>query len=327
LFQISSLMPTGGGAEASFLWPVHNATLPGDVDGDGRLQPKDALLVVNFLNSAPDRHELYEGLFLDVDNDGSITNADAVAVLDRVGQVFRTLGGTVSPLGDSANAVGEAGEQQPLQQSSLDGEGEFLSQSSTGWTGSGTGWTGSGTGWTGSGTGWTGSGTGWGGPSNTAPTAYSGYVYTIHDQVTTGTFSGQDWDYDLLSISVSSSSLGSLSLGSPYQAPWDSSTTLVDYTFTPNPGATGSETLTLTVSDGEYSDDASVYVSVWNTVPEPSDDWAYTIHDQDATGNVAWNDGLMQNGSGWQDYDGDTVTFAVVDNVSNGNLTLDSATG
>jgi hypothetical protein len=159
------------------------------------------------------------------------------------------------------------------------------------------------------------------------PTAHDGYVYTIHDQVTTGTFSGQDWDYDLLSISVSSSSLGSLSLSSPYQSPWDSSTTFADYTFTPNPGATGSETLTLTVSDGGYSDDASVSVSVWNSVPEPSDDWAYTIHDQDATGNVAWNDGLMQNGSNWQDYDSDTITFALVDDVSNGTLTLDSATG
>jgi hypothetical protein len=35
----------------------------------------------------------------------------------------------------------------------------------------------------------------------------------------------------------------------------------------------------------------------------------------------------MQNGSNWQDYDSDTITFALVDDVSNGTLTLDSATG
>ena len=165
---------------------------------------------------------------------------------------------------------------------------------------------------------------------NSPPTAQDGYVYTIHDQVTTGTFSGQDWDYDLLSISVSSSSLGSLSLGSPYQSPWDSSTTLVDYTFTPNPGDFGSETLTLTVSDGENSDDASVYVSVWNTVPEPSDDGTYTVQchcDNDPTGNVASNDGLTQDGVAWKDSDGDTVTFVLVDDVSYGTLDFDTATG
>jgi hypothetical protein len=45
------------------------------------------------------------------------------------------------------------------------------------------------------------------------------------------------------------------------------------------------------------------------------------------TGNVAWNDGLMQNGTIWQDYEGDTVTFVLVDDVSNGTLTFDTATG
>ncbi|MBX3103232.1 MAG: hypothetical protein KF690_12040, partial [Bacteroidetes bacterium] len=110
---------------------------------------------------------------------------------------------------------------------------------------------------------------------NSAPFAHDGYIYTQHGQVATGTFSGQDWDYDLLTISVSSSALGNLSLSSPYQAGWDPSTTLVDYTFTPHVGAVGSETLTLTVSDGEYSDVASVYVSVWNNVPVANEDWAY----------------------------------------------------
>ena len=81
------------------------------------------------------------------------------------------------------------------------------------------------------------------------------------------------------------------------------------------------------MSDGEYSDDASVYVSVWNNVPEPSDDFGYTLHDQDATGNVAWNDGLMQNGSGWHDYEGDAVTFSLVDSTSSGTVSLDSSTG
>lgn len=220
-----------------------------------------------------------------------------------------------------------AAEPVPDQVAGGNDPGTIGTESGTGYaaaSGSGSGDSGDSSGGGGSGLG-SGSGTETG--SNSPPTAQDGYVYTIHDQVATGTFSGQDWDYDLLSISVSSGSLGSLSLGSPYQSPWDSSTTLVDYTFTASPGATGSETLTLTVSDGEYSDDASVYVSVWNTVPEPSDDWAYTIHDQDTSGNVAWNDGLTQNVSNWQDYDGDIVSFTLVGGVNNGTLTLDSATG
>jgi len=102
-----------------------------------------------------------------------------------------------------------------------------------------------------------------------------------------------------------------------------------DFTYEPSAGFVGNDSFTYQLSDGlgrsTYTATVEIYVS--NSVPEPSDDWAYTIHDQDATGNVAWNDGLMQNGSTWQDYEGDTVTFVLVDDVSNGTLTLDSGTG
>jgi hypothetical protein len=130
----------------------------------------------------------------------------------------------------------------------------------------------------------------------------------------------EDYDGDTVSfVLVDDVSDGTLTL--------DSGTG--DFTYTPSSGFVGDDSFTYELSDGTGTSTytAIVDINVYNSVPEPSDDSAYTIHDQDAIGNVASNDNLMQNGSIWEDYDGDTVSFVLVDDVSDGTLALDSGTG
>ena len=65
-----------------------------------------------------------------------------------------------------------------------------------------------------------------------------------------------------------------------------------------------------------------------NTIPTPHDDWGGTRHDRIMTGDVAVNDELTPNWlGGWQDYEGDTITFLVDSGPSHGALSLDALTG
>ena len=69
---------------------LHNAALPGDVDGNGVVNPLDALIVLNAC--APKRGTLPSGIpsqeaktvYLDVNRDGGVTVRDALAVLNRI---------------------------------------------------------------------------------------------------------------------------------------------------------------------------------------------------------------------------------------------------
>jgi hypothetical protein len=69
---------------------LHNAALPGDVDGNGIINPLDALIVLNACT--PKRGNLPVGIppleakpiYLDVNRDGGVTVRDALAVLNRI---------------------------------------------------------------------------------------------------------------------------------------------------------------------------------------------------------------------------------------------------
>jgi hypothetical protein len=69
---------------------LHNAALPGDVDGNGIVSPLDALIVLNACT--PKRGKLPAGIppqeakpiYLDVNRDGGVTVRDALAVLNRI---------------------------------------------------------------------------------------------------------------------------------------------------------------------------------------------------------------------------------------------------
>ena len=59
-----------------------------------------------------------------------------------------------------------------------------------------------------------------------------------------------------------------------------------------------------------------------NTVPEPQNDTASTLHDTAVSGNVASNDNLTPDGNGgWKDSDGNAVTFLKANDPSRGTLT------
>lgn len=65
-----------------------------------------------------------------------------------------------------------------------------------------------------------------------------------------------------------------------------------------------------------------------NYVPNPQNDFAYAMHDQTVTGNVAMNDYLTSNGTGgWKDWEGDPITFVRMPSPTHGTLTLNSTTG
>lgn len=67
-------------AIAPFTQAEHNsAPLKCDVNGDSRLSPLDALLIINHLNGGS---ASFEGM--DVDHDGSVTPGDALAVINAL---------------------------------------------------------------------------------------------------------------------------------------------------------------------------------------------------------------------------------------------------
>ena len=76
----------------------HNATLPVNVVNDGSVEPRDALVIINFLGTYGTRSldDEVDGPrsqhFLDVDNDGSIAPLDALLVINWLGRNSRGRG-------------------------------------------------------------------------------------------------------------------------------------------------------------------------------------------------------------------------------------------
>ncbi len=66
--------------------PWHNSAFPEDVDGDTRLSPLDALVVINDINGQVDHHsgEGEPSLYPDVDNDYGVTPLDVLAVINAI---------------------------------------------------------------------------------------------------------------------------------------------------------------------------------------------------------------------------------------------------
>jgi len=298
-----------------------------DVNGDQAFTTIDALVVVNAANMRVAANDFPDA---DIDGNQIIDWHDADIVLASLNQFHSNTGSVSDAFASPSEPLAASGDSSPSSPSAPTG-----TSSPSGPSGPTTAASLSGPSGPSSLSGPSGpsSPSGPSGPSgsNSIPEPSNDWAYTIHDQDATGNVAWNDglmqnptaWqDYDLDTVTfvlVDNVSNGTLTL--------DSSTG--DFTYEPDTGFVGSDTFTYELSDGlgtsTYT--ATVHIDVTNSIPEPSDDWEYTLHDQDATGNVAGNDGLTQNGTTWQDYDGDTVAFVLVDNVASGTLTLDSTTG
>lgn len=110
----------------------HNLDLPSDVDQDGLVVPRDALLVINELNSRVlstnlgvmrfDRPSASTGLvYLDTSGDNLVTPIDALRVINRLNGIFQPGEGESAVEGESAGE-GEAA-----------GEGSAIGEASSGW--------------------------------------------------------------------------------------------------------------------------------------------------------------------------------------------------
>ena len=164
-----------------------------------------------------------------------------------------------------------------------------------------------------------GAGAGSGSGINSAPVAVDDVANTIHNRLYANRVDWNDYDPDgdWLAFSLTSAPLhGSVLMN------LDGS-----YTYTSNAMFIGADSFTYTMSDGQLWDVGQVFLSVENTVPQPSDDSAFTVQGYAITANVAQNDGLIQSGLNWQDYDWDSTSIVVIDNVTHGTLSLNAATG
>lgn len=87
------------------------------------------------------------------------------------------------------------------------------------------------------------------------------------------------------------------------------------FTYTPNPGFTGQETVIVNVTDGQLVSEATITFIVQPVNQPPvSSNMAFTVNE-----DTTYFGSLIAT-----DPDGDTLTFRVINNVSNGTLTLNS---
>ena len=59
--------------------PLHNVSMPNDVNNDGRVSPLDALIVINLLNEPS-----LPSLFADTDGDGAVSPLDAIRIVNEL---------------------------------------------------------------------------------------------------------------------------------------------------------------------------------------------------------------------------------------------------
>ena len=89
------------------------------------------------------------------------------------------------------------------------------------------------------------------------------------------------------------------------------------FTYAPNPGFTGTETITYTISDGTTTSSGTLTIEVQNAAPAAVDD-SYTVHAGE-TLTIAAAAGLLANDS---DGDGDALSVLSFSAAANGTLNV-----
>ncbi|MCP5256186.1 MAG: tandem-95 repeat protein [Zoogloeaceae bacterium] len=150
-------------------------------------------------------------------------------------------------------------------------------------------------------------------PGNTPPVAVAD-SYTVHagETLTIAAAAGllandSDGDGDALSVlSFSAAANGTLNV-----------VTDGSFTYAPNPGFTGTETITYTISDGTTTSSGTLTIEVQNAAPVAVDD-SYTVHAGE-TLTIAAAAGLLANDS---DGDGDALSVLSFSAAANGTLNV-----
>ena len=138
--------------------------------------------------------------------------------------------------------------------------------------------------------------------------------YTVHagETLTIAAAAGllandSDGDGDALSVlSFSAAANGTLNV-----------VTDGSFTYAPNPGFTGTETITYTISDGTTTSSGTLTIEVQNAAPAAVDD-SYTVHAGE-TLTIAAAAGLLANDS---DGDGDALSVLSFSAAANGTLNV-----
>ncbi|RYF59012.1 MAG: tandem-95 repeat protein, partial [Comamonadaceae bacterium] len=145
---------------------------------------------------------------------------------------------------------------------------------------------------------------------NDAPTGTAAPVTGQEDQPVNGTVVGTDVDADTLSYAVTTPATNGAVTVDPATGA---------YTYTPNANFSGSDTFTVTISDGQGGTvqvPVSVTINAVNDAPTATATPAVTNEDQPVNGTVVG-----------ADVDGDTLSYAVTTAATSGTVTIDPATG
>jgi VCBS repeat-containing protein len=154
-------------------------------------------------------------------------------------------------------------------------------------------------------------GGGGGGGNSSPPVANSEVLYTLKGRPVSATLNATDTDNDTLTFSiVDNGQLGTAVI---------TNVNTGEYTYTPNAGVSGTDTFTFKANDGAHSDMAVVTVHIQDGQPEANDD-TYSVNEGSIL-NIGAAAGVLANDL---DAENDPLTVTLVNNVSNGSLTLNS---
>jgi hypothetical protein len=148
-------------------------------------------------------------------------------------------------------------------------------------------------------------------PANNAPQANDLNIQTNESEMVSGTLPATDTDGDTLTFEIGTQ---------PQKGQVDiNNTTTGSFSYTPNPGESGSDEFAFTATDGiDTSTPGTVSISI-NGVPTATD-ISQTISNVDLT---PWDGALSAS-----DPDGDPITYTFLSSPSKGTLTsTDTATG
>lgn len=140
---------------------------------------------------------------------------------------------------------------------------------------------------------------------NDAPAAQNGTITVSEDSTANGQLQAQDVDNGSLTYSV---------VANPTSGTLNVTNTTGAYTYSPDANATGTDSFTFQVSDGQaISNTATVSITITATNDTPTAQSAAITINEDSTTN-----GQLQA----QDPDGDSLTYSVVTNPTKGSLTI-----